>query len=73
MLTQTVIQAITTRADMPHFVKSKLEQVLAAICAASCSLQPALSLVVDADQPGCSAGVSLMRTVLDVTLADDAK
>ncbi len=58
---------------MQHFAKSKLEQMLATICANSSSLEPVLSLLVPADQPGALVGLSAMRSVLELVLSDDPK
>lgn len=71
MLNQTIVQTLTTRPNMQTFAKSKLEQVLATICANSCSLEPALGLLVDANHPNVNTGLSAMRTVLELILSED--
>jgi hypothetical protein len=63
---------IINRTNLQPFARSKLEQVLAAICANSCSLEPVLVLLVpDASNPNVSIGLSATRTVLDLILSDD--
>jgi len=71
LLNQTVIQTLTNRSNMQNFAKSKLEQVLAAICANSCSIEPAVGMLVDANHPHVSTGISAMRTVLELILSED--
>jgi hypothetical protein len=73
LITQTILQAMSMRPDMPHFVKSKLEQLIAAICASSCSLAPALGQLVEAENPGAVHGISLIRTVVEFALSEDSK
>lgn len=70
-LNQTIIQTLTNRPNIQLFAKSKLEQVLAAICANSCSIEPALGMLVDANHPHVSTGISTMRTVLELILSED--
>lgn len=46
--TTSIITALTSNtAHVPAFARSKLEQVLAGICGVSCTIAPALSLVVE--------------------------
>ena len=71
MLNQTIIQTLTSRTNMQAFAKSKLEQVLAAICANSCSIEPALGMLSEANNPHVSTGISAMRTVLELILSED--
>lgn len=71
MLNQTIIQTLTNRTNMQTFAKSKLEQVLAAICANSCSIEPALGMLSEANNPHVSTGISAMRTVLELILSED--
>lgn len=73
LLNQTIVQTLTTRTSMQGFAKSKLEQVLAAICANSCSLDPTLGLLVDAAHPNVQIGLSAIRTVLELILSEDPK
>jgi hypothetical protein len=58
---------------MAAYAKAKLEQVLAAICVNSQTLQPVLNLIVDCNQPGAYNGLSAMRTVMDCILSEDPK
>lgn len=73
LFNQTITQALVARKDMSPYALSKLEQVLATICACSCSLEPAYGLMVDASQPGARTGLSVMRTVLDSVLSENPK
>eukprot|EP00981_Chlorochromonas_danica_P002163 scaffold428_cov168-Ochromonas_danica.AAC.28 len=70
--------AITTvlvnrQSALQTFARSKLEQVLAVICVNMLSLQPVLSLLVSVESPQAYAGLSAIRTVLDLMLSDDPK
>lgn len=58
---------------LSQFVRSKMEQVLAAICAVSASLSPVLSIVVELNQPGFEYGISALRTVFEEVLKDDTR
>jgi hypothetical protein len=69
----TLTSVLQNRLDLPSFAKSKLEQVLAAICVCNLSLQPALSMVVSPDQPGFFGGLSTIETVIEFCLSDDPK
>ena len=71
LLNQTVVQALSGRPQMQPFAKSKLEQVLATICANSCSIEPALGLLTEAENPAVVTGLSAMRTVLELILSED--
>ena len=74
---ETFVEAITStltqRGDMSPFARSKIEQVLAAICASTCSLLPLLSIVVELNQPGFEVGLSAMRTVMEEVLKDNPR
>jgi hypothetical protein len=73
LFNQTISQALISRKNMQRFALSKLEQVLATICACSCSLEPALSLMVEASHPNVHTGLSAIRTVLELVLSEDPK
>lgn len=62
--------AVLVNRSLPAFTTAKLEQVLAAICVMSLSLQPVLNLVHDSLS---FAGLSAVRTVIEVSLSDDPK
>ena len=70
-LNRTIIQTLTNRPNLQGYAKSKLEQVLAAICANSCSIEPAVGMLVDANHPNVSTGISAIRTVLELILSED--
>jgi hypothetical protein len=72
-LTNAITSVLLNRGNMASFAKAKLEQVLAAICVNSLTLQPVLNLLVDCNQPGAYNGLSAMRTVMDSILSDDPK
>ena len=71
-LTNYILQTLTQR-NISNWVRSKIEQVLAAICASSSSLQPVLSIVVELNQPGFEVGLSSLRTVFEEILKDDPR
>lgn len=72
-LLQTLKETLLNRADLQTFSKAKLEQVLAAICVASSSLQPVFSIICQVDNPGFLTGLSAVKTVLENVLGDDPK
>jgi hypothetical protein len=71
-LTNCILQILTT-GNLSQFVRSKIEQVLAAICAVSGTLSPVLSIVVELNQPGFENGLSALRTVFEEILKDDTR
>jgi predicted transcriptional regulator YheO len=77
LLTNTLTNVLMTRSKMSIFAKSKLEQVVAAICINSLSLQPALSMIQQQQQQqqpsGDFNGLSVMKTTLEIILSDDPK
>jgi hypothetical protein len=73
LLSQTITHALNTRPTMQRFAKAKLEQVLATVCANSCSIEPVLGMLSEAESPTVNVGLSAMHTVLDLILSDDPK
>lgn len=73
IFTEAITQTLVERKDISTFARSKIEQVLAAICASSCSLNPVTSMVVDITQPGFDVGISALRTVFEEVLKDDPR
>jgi hypothetical protein len=71
--TEAITQTLTQRNDMSTFARSKIEQVLAAICVSLCTLNPVLSIVVELNQPGFDVGLSALRTVFEEVLKDDPR
>lgn len=60
--------------QLARFSRSKVEQVVASICLAATSLQPALELVTDDySSPQFAVGISLCRTVFDALLGDNCE
>jgi hypothetical protein len=72
-ITNCILQTLVSNSSISTFVRSKIEQVLASICAVSGSLAPALSIVVELNQPGFEFGISALRTVFEEILKDDLR
>jgi hypothetical protein len=72
-LTNCILQTLVSSTALSTFVRSKIEQVLASICAVSGSLTPVLSIVVEFNQPGFEFGISALRTVFEEILKDDLR
>jgi hypothetical protein len=73
-LTSAITRVISQRGgDLSLYARSKVEQVLAGVCALSGSLGPALSLVREPGQPGVEVGLSTLKTVLEEALSDDRR
>jgi hypothetical protein len=72
-LTGGVTAVLKKRSDIPPFARSKVEQILASICALSGSLSPVLNLVVEASAPGAELGLSALRIALEEMLSNDSK
>lgn len=74
IISSEIINIIEGRGQsMSQYARSKVEQVLAAVCALSESLSPALSLVKEPGSPGVEVGLSTLRTVCEELLSDDKR
>ena len=72
-LTNGITMVLKRRSDIPPFARSKIEQILASICALSGSLAPVLVLVVEASAPGAELGLSALRIALEEMMSNDSK
>ena len=71
LFSKSITDTLVYRRDLSHFVRSKIEQVLASICIESQTLAPVLSLITNINDPNIHIGLSALRTSLETIFSDD--